>query len=493
MHPNDIPVLAKIFNPNTQYIFIAKKDFQESKITDTLACQIISYDSPQFIEEILKIYPVDICTLVHTSTTPPYYKNLTTLQLGNLSYPATSRHWINLKVPRLNLSSDGKSLDKQEYSYINNPDGTIRWLYPAEQKQPTFLHLYNTSGWKGKLIRKGIEAGFKCGLGQRIKQGSIQVYAPYAPVGGMYQQSATLFNSSDFAIFTGTKGENRKAVIVFEKNKKATHFLKVPLTTAATTLVRNEGEQLKQLSQLSLNALVVPMGKRIHQFLLQTNIRPAHTRSNLTISNLHLEALRELYQDTTEWKLIQQTTAWAAIEKDVSELENPTIKNDLSPAMVQQVVIHLKKVQSQMDTTLPIPIALAHGDFTPWNTYLTNKQLMVYDWELAASYPLLFDAFHFIFQSSILIKRQSFVDIKKQVERLRQHPIVQELQRQSPFSFDDSYRFYLLHTISYYLNRYIQQSHLHEQAHWLVATWKEALIDCSSNKKLVAISTPMKS
>ncbi len=485
MHPNDIPVLAKIFNPKTQYIFIDEKHFQESTITDTLECQIFTYNTPSFIEEILKTYPAEICTLIHTSTTPPYYKNLTTLQLGNPSYPVTARHWINSNGSFVKLSSVGKSLDKKTYNFINNPDGTIRWLYPSQQKQPTFLHLYNASGWKGKLIKKGITVGFKCGLRRKIKQGTLQVYAPYAPVDGAHQKSSTLFNSSDYAIFTGTKGENRKAVIVFEKNKKATHYLKVPLTTAATHLIKNESEQLKQLSRLSLNTLVVPQAKRIHQHLLQTNIRPTTTRSNLTITPLHLEALRELYQDTIEWKLLQQTTAWAAIEKDISELEMSSIKNKLSPATIQQMVTNLKVLQSQIDTNLPIPIALAHGDFTAWNTYLTTKQLMVYDWELAAQYPLLFDAFHFIFQTGILVKKQTFADIKKQIEGLRQYQIVQDLQSQFPFSFKESYQFYLLQTISYYLNRYMQQPHLHEQAHWLVATWADALKEAITADKLM--------
>jgi len=100
---------------------------------------------------------------------------------------------------------------------------------------------------------------------------------------------------------------------------------------------------------------------------------------------------------------------------------------------------------------------------------------MVYDWELATTLPLLYDAFHFIFQTSILVKRHSFPTIKKQIEKLQQQQIVQELINQYNISFEDAYRFYLSHTVSYYLNRYIRQPHLHEQVHWLIATWHEAL------------------
>lgn len=474
IHPNDLPVLAKIFNPTTQYIFLPKR-LQDIAITDTLACQIIFYESDLFLKEICNKYTVEGCTLFNPSTTHLISQKLTTIQIDLSSYPETSHHWINLKQSEQNLSSDKKSLDFKEYHFINNPDQTIRWLYPARQKNPTFLHLYNASGWKGQLIKIGIKAGFRCGLSQRIKQGTIRVYAPYAPVGGELQKSSTIYKTSDFAIFTGTKGENRKAVIAFEKNKRATHFLKVPLTKAANTLVVNESERLKELANYSFETLVIPQAKRIHQHLLQTNIRPTSIRPNLTITTTHLQALWELYQETTDWKLLQQTTAWTAIEDNLSTLKKSSTKNNLSISTVQQIVTQLRSVQSQMDNTLPIPIALAHGDFTPWNSYLTSNKIMVYDWELAEKFPLLYDAFHFIFQSSILVKKQSFGEIKKQIETLREHQIVQELQTQFNFSFDDAYRFYLLQTISYYLSRYVRQAHLHEQAHWLIDTWKEAL------------------
>lgn len=39
------------------------------------------------------------------------------------------------------------------YSYICNPDGTIRWMYPKKLKKPTFLKFYNSSTIKSKIYR----------------------------------------------------------------------------------------------------------------------------------------------------------------------------------------------------------------------------------------------------------------------------------------------------------------------------------------------------
>lgn len=470
IHPNDLPVLAKIFNPSTKYILILEKNFDKVTITETLGCQVTFFENNLILEAVLKCYPTENCTLINFTNTALSSNNLTTIQIDRFQQQASS----STQTP---------------YDFINNPDGTIRWLFPTTQKYPTFLHLYNASGWKGKMIKKGIQVGFHCGLGHRIKQGTIQVFAPYAPAGGELQKESTLFKSSDYAIFTGTKGENRKAVFAFEKNKKATHFLKVPLTKAAHNLVKNESVQLKTLATYSFQILVIPQARQIHDNLLQTNICPAVARPNLKLTTIHLRGLQELYQETIQWQLLQSTPVWASIEDDLSALQSPTIKNDLSLDTVQQLAEKLLVLKSQIDTALPVPLVLTHGDFTPWNTYLTKDQIRVYDWELAGRMPLLYDAFHFIFQTSILVKKLPYSAIQQQIDLLRQHPIVQSLQKEFSFSFDDAYEFYLMRTISYYLRRYIQQTHLHEQAHWLIDTWIEALTDCLYERKNV--TTPI--
>jgi hypothetical protein len=44
-----------------------------------------------------------------------------------------------------------------------------------------------------------------------------------------------------------------------------------------------------------------------------------------------------------------------------------------------------------------IPLCLAHGDFTPWNTFVQGGRLYVFDWEYArADWPVGFDLVHFL-------------------------------------------------------------------------------------------------
>lgn len=61
----------------------------------------------------------------------------------------------------------------------------------------------------------------------------------------------------------------------------------------------------------------------------------------------------------------------------------------------------------------------AHGDFTPWNTRIDASRLQAFDWEFFnADAPALFDRFHWIVQTGVLVQRKSCEEIYPQALRL---------------------------------------------------------------------------
>ncbi len=76
------------------------------------------------------------------------------------------RNFINLDSPLLVPQKDvlmvdlslffiGTHLD-EEYAplcYINNPDGSIRWIFDKKDNNANYLSFYNTSTLKGRVYR----------------------------------------------------------------------------------------------------------------------------------------------------------------------------------------------------------------------------------------------------------------------------------------------------------------------------------------------------
>lgn len=53
--------------------------------------------------------------------------------------------------------------------------------------------------------------------------------------------------------------------------------------------------------------------------------------------------------------------------------------------------------------------SFAHGDFCPWNMMKEKNKILLFDWEMAANYPLGYDLFTFIFQTSFLLNSRKDV------------------------------------------------------------------------------------
>jgi len=65
----------------------------------------------------------------------------------------------------------------------------------------------------------------------------------------------------------------------------------------------------------------------------------------------------------------------------------------------------------------PLPCAMAHGDFTDWNSVVDGDEARAFDWEFARdSAPRLHDAFHFVLQQAVLVDHEDPADLRRIVE-----------------------------------------------------------------------------
>ena len=131
-----------------------------------------------------------------------------------------------------------------------------------------------------------------------------------------------------------------------------------------------------------------------------------------------------------------------------------------------------------IDDTEQVAVSVSHGDFTPWNMYCDEQRLYVYDWELAQNgIPMLFDLYHFTFQTTILQHRKEFLAVKEAMLKWSVHPLIQQIIQKYRINANTNYKLYLLFTASYYLRQYILEKELLMQSEWMVNAWILALED----------------
>ncbi|MFK7922600.1 MAG: phosphotransferase [Bacteroidia bacterium] len=364
----------------------------------------------------------------------------------------------------------------QAFSYICNPNGTIRWIFPDDQQYPVHLALYNSAHWKARGYKIATHLAFMTGQQKRLSNGKLWL--------GEFEQSSLAkaigqVEHDGYAIFTGTVGENRKGIVAINQGNQTTHFLKIPLTEESFENVANEAEILNQIQAFELQTLIVPEVKHIagQGSVLLSNVRPKDGREGNRLAVSHIKALEELYATTKRSARLGNLSYYQEIAQNMKRIRLlDFVDQSLNPRQIMRIVNRLDIEFARLSPDESVKVAWAHGDFTSWNMYHSEKALHVYDWELARpDMPILYDAFHYLIQTGVLLRRQSNKQIEKELLRAQRLPGMQALLEQYGLNFEEQLRRYLLHLVSYYLRIYMDEPKLHMQVQWLLDCWDYAL------------------
>ncbi|PCI87009.1 MAG: hypothetical protein COB24_07450 [Hyphomicrobiales bacterium] len=379
-----------------------------------------------------------------------------------------------------NLMSDGEAGLSDEtslsVSYICNPDGTIRWLFNSHHSKPYFLIFYCAATIKAKIFSFGIRVLYFVRLSNIVNSGEMKIsIASESRVGKILNRN----NCRDFSIFTGTVGENRKALIELHEDGQTFAIAKIPISGQSQKLVENEAAMLKLVANIDTPNLVVPQIRNIYKdaSIELSNVKFPGVKQSFDLKDVHVNALLPLVENSI-------TSDWLALEAmQQSKIrcqrlrENYEIINELDQKRIHKIIDNVAKLIDILEASdNPVVLGIAHGDFTPWNMYHKKNKLFLFDWELGSeATPVLFDYFHFIFQSEILMKQSAFTDIEASIRKMLKLKNVRNLIETKNINIQQQFMFYLISISSYYIEKYVNQAKLHSQSFDLIAVWETAI------------------
>lgn len=350
--------------------------------------------------------------------------------------------------------------------YFRNPDGTIRWIWPQSGRQPDFLKMYHTVGLRPMLFSLAAKLLFRFQLPGLIAHGEIRIY-----IDEHHEKVVRKDWNDRWALFTGTVGQARKAILWHASELcNAGTFVKVALTDQAAVALANEEKNIRYHSRNSFKHIALPVIEGSERGVLrQQGVSDQIKRVN-KIHQLPIAAVRE-------WSNYELGNSDDSFHEFANVMQSRMsllgeIKDDRIPSQFYDKLARLYKAfQGQR-----FPTAASHGDFTPWNVFVTGHRLSIIDWELGQSgMPALFDLFHFCFQNNILVARNGYSEIKKELHHFFDTDEWKEFCRRNAIDLRVCERAYVLFTSSYFLHQYSQQPVWHTQVNWLFNTWSDAL------------------
>ena len=364
------------------------------------------------------------------------------------------------------------------YSYIANPDQTIRWIYPSKLKAPTFLNFYNSSSLRAKIFTIAIKILFALKFSNLIR--SNEVYLSIHE-GSLLQRILDKYPDYNHSIFTGTVGKNRKIIVELNNGYKTLVFAKVAISDTSKNLIQNEFHVLNDLNHRDLTSIYVPkvLYYSEKEFLEISNIKPKRYKQTSKLINVQIASLikiNSINHKHVQWKKMLEKYE---IEGLIDNLKVKVIvDNGLDRQRVDSYIEKLSLLCKMINNEMNLSCGLAHGDFTPWNMYINHEKLYIYDWELSKeTMPVLFDLFHYIFQSEVMVNRSDYVHVKNEIERVLGLISTKQLIKKFDVNINRNFIFYLIYISSYYIDIYSEQEKLHMQAFWLFDVWDDAISD----------------
>ncbi|PCJ65326.1 MAG: hypothetical protein COA58_10735 [Bacteroidetes bacterium] len=383
---------------------------------------------------------------------------------------------MNIKETTVQAWIDAISIghtEERAFYYLCNQDESIRWIWPATNKKPVFLKFYNATSFRAQVFAVVVKLLFVFRL-QRLLAKKTKASFDFFP---------TAFNidsSREWALFTGTKGPNRKLIIAAFNFSNQFSFTKVAFGDNSYELLENEKNSIQRFEKDTLLHVELPKILSFSKDYLQLS-EVSEGRRVSALEAKHFRALQELSQRTTEEILLCDTEFYNRMLNDYKELN---VYCD--PRLPQAMKRKLHWLISSLSDQEKVHTSIAHGDFTPWNCFVTESKLSLYDLEMMrGQMPKGYDVFHFVIQNGILVNHDSWKTISKEIMEVICPTIFGGDKEKTKYYL----KLYLLVNSTYYLNVYSKQQEWHTQVNWLLQTWNEAiswvLEDTNESRKLV--------
>lgn len=278
------------------------------------------------------------------------------------------------------------------YAVIGGRSNARWWLVPLENGRVTAsgLALFQPLLTSARYMKTMAALLSRLGLSSIWARNKVYIAGESA-----LQQYFSHEKSLSFAYFTGTDSPHRKlAVQVMDSSGNIKGYAKVSTNPAVKTLIQHETTTLNYLQTLQLQTANIPnvlfSGVIGDSYTLVTDtLKTPGTKSVTKLQKMHLNFSLELAKKTADTLPFEPN--WL-----VNDLQSrfARLQNRLTPewkARLEKAIAEIEKYKEHLGQPV-----MAHGDFTPWNTFVAGGKLYVFDWEYAIDKSTAaYDMIHF--------------------------------------------------------------------------------------------------
>ena len=373
---------------------------------------------------------------------------------------------------KINLFSYSKSLwnirsiSNERFKVIYSRDSVPKWMFSVKSKTPLFLETYNGKGVFSFIIKSTIKILF------RIRLANLVLGKYFSPGFSLNPEILKIigdYKITDYGIFFGTIGVTRKIIFVMKSESGKVYFSKYYTTENSKKLIQNESKSLIDLKNNNNLKFKVPIIlESSNSMILIESVIEKFKPINFDSKEINYFTIERPFKENLFFsKSLKNIFA----EKDLAYVIN---SNDKLQILVSNYLFNNRNTNYFLSS--------AHGDFTPWNVFITKeRKVIILDWELSRNLPLFYDYFHFKIQSLIMLEKHKPDYI---LNKLNLNFLIKKLPKLCEIDIEvfDYLILYLISTMTFYVPIYKKEESLHWQGKKALIAWKEILTKLLKNE-----------
>lgn len=284
-----------------------------------------------------------------------------------------------------------------KYYQITNSDGK-QWVMPAENMRVGMM-LYQPSAWTGKMLKALLPWLVWCGIVRK----NLHIQEVECPISAsLDRRLQEILGESvlEYAAFNGTPCVHQKQTVQIYRGAQILGYCKVTCNPEIATLFGHERDYLQGLDEHKVEGVPrclaceqLPTGEWI---FVQSTVKTMQSSVDHVLGGRQLEFLEQLHQKTS----VECGFRDSDLYRSLLRIENCLYGFEADEQVVIRQAYYM--VKQHFTSTNRHAFSAYHSDFTPWNMFVEDGQLFVFDWEYATktSIPYL-DMIHYLFQSCI--------------------------------------------------------------------------------------------
>lgn len=216
-----------------------------------------------------------------------------------------------------------------------------------------------------------------------------------------------------YSIFLGTPSAHQKPVIqIMDGSNNILAYMKLSDDDGVIKIIDNEANMIGRLQEKGVGGIPQILSYDTlndYRYLIVDTKRTTKSRCDLQWNGLYEKCLEEFREKTLQTKKLKESAVYKYIAENL-----PAMSDFLSESKYNIICKALEDISKLKDKTLFL--TFYHRDFKPWNCYINDGELQVYDFEYSMeSAPAGLDKIHFFSQVEYLTKKATPKKIVKSI------------------------------------------------------------------------------